>query len=206
MVIYKLSKFKSIYNFNIQKIPLSEMPEWKISDEEIFREDNKHFKVIATSVEIEKREVTNWTQPMIEATQYGLFAFLIKKEAGIIYFLVRIRFEVGNYDYFELAPTVQCSPENYKRNENVFLDYVLNARKKQIIISSVQSEEGGRFFREENKYVIIQIENDFNYEIPEDYEWMTLLQLKSFIKYNNYVNIQARSLLSMIDFNQIIND
>jgi len=202
LVLKKISKYKSIYNFRIDKTPMHTMDEWEFTEDEIRRIDRKHFKVIASSVEIQNREVTHWTQPMIESTQYGLFAFIIKEENDLIYFLVHIKYEAGIFDNFELAPTVQCSPDNYQKGENVFLDYVLNAKEEQIVQSSVQSEEGGRFFREENKYLIVKASDDFDIPIPEAYQWLTLRQIKYFIRFNNMVNIQARSLISMIDYRQ----
>jgi oxidase EvaA len=36
--------------------------------------------------------------------------------------------------------------------------------------------------------------------LPENFIWMTLNQLNSFIKFNNYLNIQARSLLAAIQY------
>jgi oxidase EvaA len=36
--------------------------------------------------------------------------------------------------------------------------------------------------------------------LPENFIWMTLNQLNSFIKFNNYLNIQARSLIAGVSF------
>ena len=36
--------------------------------------------------------------------------------------------------------------------------------------------------------------------LPDNYIWMTLNQLNAFIKFNNYLNIQARSLLAAVSF------
>jgi oxidase EvaA len=77
---------------------------------------------------------------------------------------------------------------------------VLNAKAHQIKFDTFQSEEGGRFFREQNRNLIIEADDDFDKEVPENYIWMTLGQLKLFLKFNNYLNIQARSLISAIDF------
>jgi len=48
--------------------------------------------------------------------------------------------------------------------------------------------------------MIIELDEKESYQLPVNLIWMTLYQLKVFIKFNNYLNIQARSLLSMIDF------
>jgi oxidase EvaA len=80
------------------------------------------------------------------------------------------------------------------------LDYVLTAKPEQIRLSSYQSEEGGRFYREQNHNLIIEADDNFSEEVPENYIWMTLNQMLSFIQYNNYLNVEARSLISCIRF------
>jgi len=64
----------------------------------------------------------------------------------------------------------------------------------------MQSEEGGRFYQEQNQNMILEVDANFNTEVSEKYCWMTLSQLKDFIKFNNYLNIQSRSLLSAVRF------
>ena len=61
-----------------------------------------------------------------------------------------------------------------------------------------QSEEGGSFFRESNRNLIVEVGDEFPIDIPKNYMWMTVNQLKSFIKYNNFVNVEARCLLSCL--------
>ena len=66
--------------------------------------------------------------------------------------------------------------------------------------SSYQSEEGGRFFQEQNFNIIVEVGDEFPIEVEENYCWMTLNQMLSFVTYNNYLNIAARSLLSAVSF------
>jgi oxidase EvaA len=64
----------------------------------------------------------------------------------------------------------------------------------------LQSEEGGRFYREQNRNMLLKVGYDFPVDAPDNYRWMTLNQLFSFLKFNNFLNIQARSLLSVLSF------
>ena len=41
---------------------------------------------------------------------------------------------------------------------------------------------------------IIEVDDDFPQDVPQDYVWMTLGQLKQFTRYNNFVNVQSRCL------------
>ena len=100
-----------------------------------------------------------------------------------------------------MAPTVQCITGSYKNlNQVPHLNYVLGVNKEQIKFDSLQSEEGGRFYQEQNRSMIVEAKDDFSIEISENYMWLTLNQLNYFLKFNNYLNIQARSLISAINF------
>ncbi|MBI9066042.1 MAG: NDP-hexose 2,3-dehydratase family protein [Salinivirgaceae bacterium] len=202
-VITFITNLKSGYDLEISKIPLENINGWNIGENNISHEYNKYFKVIAVDVEIGNREVVKWSQPMIEPAQEGLCAFVCKKIDGIIHFAVQAKLECGNFDTFELAPTVQCLTGNYRQTKEgalPFLEYVLNAPSEQIIFDTLQSEEGGRFYKEQNRNRIVFAGEEIPIELPSSYIWMTLNQLNTFIKFNNYLNIQARSLIASISF------
>jgi oxidase EvaA len=100
-----------------------------------------------------------------------------------------------------MAPTVQCITGSYKQTQDIpYLDYILNADESQIKHDSLQSEEGGRFYREQNRSIIVEAGSDFNEEVPDNYIWVTINQLNTFLKFNNYLNIQVRSLISTFQF------
>ena len=202
-IISFITNLKSLYELEITKIPLKGLNAWVFGKYEIEHELKKYFKVIAVNVEIGNREVVSWTQPMIEPAQEGLCTFICKKINGVLHFAVQAKLECGNFDIIELAPTVQCLTGNYKEQNKIplpFLGYVLHADKKQIIYDSYQSEEGGRFYREQNRNMIIFADDTFPVELPDKFIWMTLNQLHTFLRFNNYLNIQARSLLAAISF------
>ncbi len=199
-IISWITKLKTRYELNVERIPLNHVQKWQKDNYRIYHESENYFSVIAVSVEIGNREVKSWTQPLVKATQEGIIAFLMKKFNGIYHLLVQAKLEAGNFDILEMAPTVQCITGNYRNVSSdkrpPFLDSVLNVKPDQIRFSTFQSEEGGRFYREQNQNLVIEVDDSFTLDIPENYAWLTLNQLKQFIKYNNYLNIQARSLLA----------
>ena len=138
----------------------------------------------------------------MQPQQQGLCAFIIKNIGSVPHFLVQAKLECGNYDVMELAPTVQCLTGRYDTDTNTppFVSYVLNAPEDEILFDTLQSEEGGRFFHEQNRNMLIRVGDDFPLTVPDNYRWMTLHQLFSFLKFNNFLNIQARSLLSVLTF------
>ncbi len=187
----------------VSKIDLKKLDKWCYTENEIHHIDHKYFKIIAVDVTIDNREVVNWSQPMVEPAQEGLCAFVCKEIDGLMYFVVQAKLECGNYDTIELAPTVQCLTGNYKKtdkNKLPFLDYVLNAPKEQVVFDTMQSEEGGRFYKEQNRNMLVMADETISETLPEHYIWMSLNQMYEFIKFNNYLNIQARSLIAAIQF------
>ena len=203
-VISWITRKKALYDLEVERIPLREVKKWIIDKEDIYHQDRKYFSVMGVNVEIGNREVQSWDQPLIEASQEGIIAFIIKKIDGVYHFLVQAKLEAGNFDIVELAPTVQCLTGNYRKGFNEydvrFLEEALTARPEQIWYDTYQSEEGGRFYQEQNRNMIIEAAADFPMEVPDDYMWITLNQMKTFIRFNNYLNIAARSLIAAIRF------
>lgn len=202
-----LTNLKAHYDLFVNFCPVLDLPGWKKTESEIVRDDGKYFKIIGVNVTISNREVSSWCQPLVQPMQQGLCAFIIRKINGVYHFLVQAKLECGNFDVIELAPTVQCLTGNVYADNIVkpaFADYVLNTPKNQVIFDTLQSEEGGRFFKEQNRNMIIEVGEDFPLDLPERYTWMTLRQIHKFLRFNNYLNIQARSLISALPYKEII--
>ncbi|RYZ76668.1 MAG: NDP-hexose 2,3-dehydratase, partial [Proteobacteria bacterium] len=203
-IIHWFTYLKARYELLVAPLPLHALRDWLIEDDCIRHKDDKFFKVIGVHVEIANREVASWDQPLVEPVQEGICAFIAKEIDGVLHLLVQAKVESGNLDILEMAPTVQCITGSYQDESSLrnlpYLGYVLEAKQSTIIYDTLQSEEGGRFYREQNRNLILLASADFPEELPENYIWMTLNQLKTFSKFNNYLNIQARSLLAAISF------
>lgn len=203
-IISWFTEHKMKYELEVARIPLHSVKKWTKSDRDIRHDDGKYFSVIACRVEADNREVTSWTQPLVKAYERGIIAMLLKEINGVFHFLIQAKVEPGNFDVLEMAPTVQCITGSYRdvpeEERPPYLNYVLNAPKECVRYSTLQSEEGGRFFREENHNIIVEVGDEFSEDVLENYIWMTMSQLKDFIRYNNFVNVQCRCLLSCLGF------
>lgn len=201
-ILFWLSELKSRYELLVDRMPLSAVKDWHVGEFEIARPDRQFFRVLGVEVVIENREVTSWCQPLVEPMQEGICAFIYKRINGISHFLVQAKIECGNFDVVELAPTVQCLTGPYKGESTVpyFVDYVLSNKYKRVLFDTKQSEEGGRFYHEQNRQLVVEADDDFPNVPPENYMWLTLGQIKELLRYNNYLNIQARSLIASLDF------
>lgn len=203
-IISWFTRLKSKYDLKVTGIPLNRVESWLNDGVTIHHKEKKYFSIIGVNVQIDNREVVAWDQPMILPSQQGMIAFIVKPIQGIYHFLVQAKLEAGNFDILELAPTVQCLTGNYRSGLNEysvpFLHEVLTAPENRIWYSALQSEEGGRFYKEQNRNMIIEVGSEFPVQVPENYCWMTLNQMITLIKFNNYLNIAARSLISAVAF------
>jgi oxidase EvaA len=193
---------KCRYDLQVDRIPLREVELWSRDQNRIFHETGNYFEVIAVRVEADNREVPSWTQPLVRPCRDGLLALVAKYVGGVLHYLIQGKVEAGNFDVVEMGPTVQCLTGDYKKapmdGRPPFLDYVLSARPEQVVFDTLQSEEGGRFYREENRNMVVMADERFPSEHPDHYIWVSHEQLKHLIRFNNIVNIQCRCLLSSI--------
>jgi len=198
-----LTNLKTHYELKVTSVPLKNVKNWLFDGEQIRHKDGKFFSVDGVSVQASNREVGSWQQPLIESSKGGVLAFICQKKNALLHFLVQGRVEPGNFDCVEIAPTLQCTRTNYdpQRPDTLppFYDLVMSARPEQIRYSTLQSEEGGRFYHDENRYMVVELEMDYKLELPDNYVWMTLAQMKEFIRFNNYFNIEARGLISCLN-------
>lgn len=182
-------------------LPLKSLKGWSMTDREIICKKPYDFKVVYCRIEIEGREVKYWEQPLVEALGMSIIGVFTCVEDGIRKFMVRVKAEMGCFDTAELGPIIQLEPTN-KRNmlnsvEELFLDKL--EKKDGILKDVILSEEGGRFYHEQNRNVIIEIAQGDIGELPEEFYWMDFATVNSMIQYNNCVNIQLRNLMALVD-------
>ena len=192
-------KFKK--SLQITKKKIINLDNWLIEKDQIIHTSKRFFKVIAVDVEIEGREVSLWSQPMIEPLEDGICVFICKRINGVLHIAIQSKVECGSFDTLELAPSIQTSitdEKTYSDEEIPFISFI--QEKKGIVIhDSFQSEEGGRFYKEQNRNVIIE-SDAIPTELPENFIWLTLSQLNYFTKFNNILNIQTRNLIPLFPY------
>ena len=188
------------WELEVTKKPLTQLEGWNVNKWAV-EGDERFFSVIGVNVTAGTREQTHWMQPLLKDSHIGLLAFICQEIDGVLHFLVQAKVEAGNLDLIELAPTVSCSNYEYvktKQNRPFLFDEVFNSNSK-ILFDSLQSEEGGRFFEIQNRNMIVEIPEGQKFELPFNYAWMTLAQMKELMRYGKF-NIEARSIISGISF------
>ncbi|MCM2390489.1 NDP-hexose 2,3-dehydratase family protein [Streptomyces albipurpureus] len=180
-------------------VSLDALTDWEFTGGRIRHRAGRHFDVIGVRVKAVSREVGQWWQPMIRAQSTQLAALLVTHVRGVLHVLMQLRAEPGLTDAAELAPTVQCTPDDCAQLPPVerppFLDLVQNARTADIRFDTVLSDEGGRFYHTGSRHLVV--ETGWLPE-PPDFRWLTLGQLEELTQHSHYVNIQARSVLACL--------
>ena len=204
-VLHRVSELKSRYELIVDKIPLKDVTDWNVSDREIVRGDRRFFRVLGVNVTIANREVSTWCQPIVQPMQEGLCVLFAQKRGGVLHFLMQAKVECGNFDVVEFAPTIQCLTGDFRKVATpppFVRQFVDGAVKGRVLFDTKQSEEGGRFYHEQNRNVIMLLDEDFGIDVPENFLWLTLGQIKEFLRFNNYLNIQVRSLIASLQYVQ----
>ncbi len=101
----------------------------------------------------------------------------------------------------ELGPIVQLEPVNRRNSLNLIEKLFLEKleHNERVLKDVVLSEEGGRFYHEQNRNVMIEIQPDELKELPTGFYWVDFATLNQMIQFNNCVNIQLRNLMSLVD-------
>lgn len=195
------NNYKMHSDIHTKIIPLSELTKWEFNDEGEFKCKQPYpFKMIFCDISIEGREVRHWCQPLFEAEGIATFGLMYKMIDGIARFLVHAKPEIGCFDLIELAPSIQVEyGTNAPKDSVTDLFYCYYSDKKGVKLDVLLSEEGGRFYHEQNRNIIMEIGSDELTELPDGYFWCSFTTLNMLCQVNNVLNIQLRNLLSLLD-------
>ena len=205
-VLRWLEEKRSNYSVKVDEIGINDLDKWKAHPENgnIGHESGKFFTMMGIRVTGAKgREVLSWTQPMIKQNECGILGILRQKKSGVMQYLLYAKAEPGAIINPQLAPTLQATASNLGRahggNKPLFAEYFEGGEKQGKIIVSVEHvEDPSRFYLKTNRCMIVEIPEDEKIEVPEDFIWLTLPQIKKLLKIDNIINALARSVFGSI--------
>ncbi len=193
-----INEIKMLDKSTVELVKLDSLKSWSMVKGE-FVSHGAEFKIIYCNIEIEGREVCCWQQPLIEAVGESKFGLIYCIEDNMMKFLIQTKSEVGCFDRIEIGPSVQLGPNDAPKNEvdKIFIENMLS--EKNVDFQGLFSEEGGRFYHEQNRNVVMQIKKSELQSLPEGYFWVDFQTMNILIQFNNCLNIQLRNLLSILD-------
>lgn len=199
-IFQKMNNYKMFQDVKTVSVPVNQLVDWVVDDRGITCKKQANFMVRYYDIEISGREVQHWTQPLFKAIGMATFGLITKVENGTRKYLVKLRDEIGSFDKVELGPTVQWEPAHYLYDDDE-IEMIFRKHmecKENFQIDVVLSEEGGRFYHEQNRNLILEIDGDEIKELPPKYIWVNYSTLNYLVQVNNCLNIQLRNLLSLI--------
>ena len=192
----------------IKKINLNRTRDWIIDNKtgNISHNSKNFFTILGVNIYgTKKREVgKSWDQPLLKEKNLvgGIVGIIRKKINNIPYYLIEFKSEPGNADKVQISPCLQATYSNiYKAHggrapflANFFLNPKQNGFK--VLFEQYMSEDGGRFYKKKNKGMLIECSHKKKISISNNFFWLSLFQLKYFIKNNSWVNPHTRSIIS----------
>lgn len=183
-------------------IPLNSIYDkgWVLSDTHLIGENNKNFELVAIKSSIGSREVSSWCQPIVRDNIPKVYAFILKKINNIFHILVQSVEEDYGWNGAELGPTIHSINSQALSLDDELENFNIHSNEFNVIYDCFQSEEGGRFMEQKNRYMLIVVDEDTDVKMDDDYKWITCYQLKKMTKHECSVNVEARTLLSIASY------
>lgn len=204
-VFHIMNQYKMFHNIHTPIVPLNQLVDWKVDDYGITSTKSANFEVCYYDIDIEGREVQRWNQPLFNSIGIGTFGLIVKKEvhksSETYKFLIKLRQEIGYCDKVEFGPAIQWEPNHNSETDDAVETIFRNnlSGKRNLLIDVLLSEEGGRFYHEQNRNVVMLIESNEIHNLPSDYIWVSYSTLNALVQHNNVLNIQLRNLISLLD-------
>jgi oxidase EvaA len=202
-VMRRLQHLRRVWRFELQRIPLSDLPGWCKDEERIADEQRARFEVRGYGVEIANREVPRWDQPLVGSFGEGAVTLLCQVKRGVLHFLLRPSVEIGFRECVQLGPSFQlgdgpsspCGPiESWRAAHEAAQE------QSEEILSCLQSDEGGRFHRSVTRYSVRLLRENAPQGVVDDNcdFWVTLSQVQQLLRVQGALTNEARSALSLL--------
>jgi dTDP-4-dehydro-6-deoxy-alpha-D-glucopyranose 2,3-dehydratase len=205
-----LTKMNKKFYIKIKKINLINMKNWTLSNKNILHNKKSYFSIIGINVLAKSREVSYWSQPIIQHRSMHFAGFVTKKINSTVHYLVKFIVEPG-YKSGSITCSVKTSNiSNYEKNKNLstkskFLlkNFFFNSKKLSIKYDAIQSHEGGRFYKSQIRYMVVEIKEKQEMHLDKNYKWISQNQMISLIK-KGVLDIEARLCFACLNFDKII--
>ena len=217
---YPINSIRKIYDWvkiNNKKffmktkiVDLIKLKDWTYNSTKIEHKKKKHFSIIGINASTNKREIKNWSQPIIKGKEMAFAGFIKTKFNNIEHYLCRYTLKPG-LKSGGISCTVNTSDiNNYSKNhtlnsnEKYFIKkyFFSQYSKKNIIYDNTLSDEGGRFYQCQIRYMISKLLYPDSIKIPNNYIWISHNQIVDMIR-DQKLDIEARLLFACANLDYI---
>ncbi len=188
--------------FTVRRVPLTSLDQWTYLQDplRLGHRSGMFFTIEGIRARTDFGPVPSWDQPIINQPEVGILGLLAREIGGVLHFLMQAKMEPGNVNVLQLSPTVQATRSNYSRvhggHAPRYLEYFAEPGLARVLLDQLQPEQGARFLYKRNRNMVVQVDHDV--PVHEDFCWLTLGQIKSLLARDNIVNMDARTVVSLI--------
>jgi oxidase EvaA len=190
-------------SYDVERVPLATLPNWRLGDR-LSRTEGRFFTVEGLSVQTNFGPVPQWSQPIIVQPEIGILGIIVKRFDGVLHLLMQAKMEPGNTAFVQYAATVQATPSNYQRvhggRATPYLDYFMEGTRRRVLFDQLLSEHGFWYLNKRNRNMIVEVPEDEEVPVENDFTWLTLGQVRHQLTLGNRVNMNARTVLSGITY------
>jgi oxidase EvaA len=192
----------------ISDIPLADCREWALDRKTGFicHTSGDFFYVQGLRVEsgAERERGSGWDQPMLTQVGFdgGILGLLRQSMKGVPMYLVEAKAEPGNYRLIQMSPTVQATFANLRRahggRKPHFAEYFEDPAAHSAMVHFDQwlSEDGGRLTNKRNRGMLVELPEGTVKDIPDNFRWMSLWQIKECLHEDAWVNPHIRGIIA----------
>jgi oxidase EvaA len=205
-----LKKNDQTYFIKTKIINLGNLKEWSIKLKNIIHKRNKHFSIIGIKVNTSKREINNWSQPILKGKNMAFAGFIKTKIKNTNHYLCRYVLKPG-LKKSSIGCTANTSDIsifdndiNLNNEEKIFIKkyFFMKKNKNNIIYDNILSDEGGRFYNCQIRYVITLVDFKDIFNIPKNYMFLSHNQIVELIK-KKRLDIESRLLFACDNIDHI---
>ncbi len=178
------------YFIQSKKTNLNSLKDWIINKSHIYHKDKKHFSVIGIDVKTSRRENNEWCQPILAGKKISFAGFVKANIKNQAHYLCKYILKPGLTNSV-VGCTVNTSDLlNYRTDKNLsYLDkhFIKNyffKKNNSIEYDNILSDEGGRFYKCQTRYMIINLDLNQLPKISKNYIWLSHNQIIEQIKKN----------------------
>ena len=171
-------------------VPIATLQDWRITESGIQDNSESGIWIDMFDIHCKAREVSNWQQPLMLSKNIGLVVLLLRQINKQLECLVTIDNEFGVSGQKTILPSYLIYPGTNNEDTTDIIE------DGSVITEMIQSEEGGRFYRNESVFKVIEIRNEI--EISHNQRWITLPELRSILKTSCFASYQLRCIASLI--------
>ena len=199
IILKQFNIFKKKFTISKKQIYFNKLKNWKIKKDRIFDLKNNFFSILFIKIKTNSREIESWYQPIISDHSKSFNGFLVKVQNNTVHYLLQITQEPG-FSSPKFTTTINEKNFDFKKNRNI--KYMDHFKKNNFKLDVINSDEGGRFFKNETRNIICVLKKQININSSKNYIWASHNQVINLINQNK-LSIEARKLFASFNIDKI---